>query len=290
MIAGFGAVISIASVCLALNATGMRWLMGYLESASFVTHLAIMLMPVVFLTQVISSLNSVIMPAASSYEATRNYVMLRVLLVRGMRYTMFVEVTLLIFAYFLMDEALTLWVGSSYDFLAPYALALLVGGAFMLSTSTAHHVLKGINNLRAVTVSYFFGLVFAAFTTTLFLFLVSGDSYLSVTIGLGAGYLVCGVLQIFFSAKVLDVSCSYILVQVYIQPLLAPVLLVIVWMLIGGPQALDGVMDKVCAAIIACSLYLALCYWLFLAPTEKSMLSNMLQLRGKKWSIFGADK
>ena len=80
LIATFGAVIVLISLCLAANSTGIRWLMASLASTRFVAHLAIMLMPGILLTQIISAISITVMPATSAYEATGNRQMLQELL------------------------------------------------------------------------------------------------------------------------------------------------------------------------------------------------------------------
>jgi O-antigen/teichoic acid export membrane protein len=144
LIASFGAAAVLASLCLAANATGVRWLMGTLVSTGFVAHLAIILMPGLLLGQVVGAATTIVMPAASAYEATGNRQMLRELLVRGMRYTTILVLAGVIVASLLMRNILSIWIGSGYVFLAPYALGTFVSVSFMLSTSAAHHMLKGL--------------------------------------------------------------------------------------------------------------------------------------------------
>lgn len=223
LIVTFGAVMIFASLCNALNTTGVRWLMDALESTRFVAHLAIMLMPVMLLSQIIEAMTITVMPATSAYEATGNQLMLQELLIRGMRYTMILSLVGLVAAGLFIKDALNIWVGPDYVFLAPYALVLFAARTFMLISSTAQQMLKGIGKLREVMFIYLIGFVILPIGMIIVIFAAWHDPYVAVTAGLSIGYVICGCLQTGFCSKAVNADLNAVLNRAYVQPLILAV-------------------------------------------------------------------
>jgi len=277
LIAPFGAATVLISLCLSLNSTGIRWLMDALVSTRFVAHLAIMLMPGLLLSQIVGPMTITAMPAASAYEATGNLRMLQELLVRGMRYTMILVLAGLLVAGPLMKTILHMWVGPDYGFLAPYALALFASGAFMQSTSIAHHILKGLGKLRIVVSIYFVGLAVVPVGLILGLIKVLPDSYLVVTMGLAAGHLVCGCFNIFFCGRAVHAGLMKLFVRAYLQPLIvaATVWLLVIVVLATGEC--EGPLGGVFIVVLALLLFAIGCYASIATPAERQQLTSFIQ-------------
>jgi O-antigen/teichoic acid export membrane protein len=286
LIASFGAATVLASVCLAVNSTGIRWLMDALVSTRFIAHLAIMLMPGILLSQVIGAMTITIMPAASAYDATGKYEMLQELLIRGMRYMTIIVLAGIIAASLLMQNVLKVWVGPEYMFLAPYALALFAGEAFMQSSSISHHMLKGIGKLRAVVFIYFLGLVIVPIGLILTVFYIWHNPYVAVTAGLIAGYVVCGCLNILFCTKAVRADLMRVFMRVYVQPLAVAA---VVWLAVLGIvtwSGFDGLIVRSLISIIAVLLFFCSCY-LFIATTiERKQAIEMIQMIINKTASF----
>jgi O-antigen/teichoic acid export membrane protein len=287
LIASFGAATVLVSLCLAANSTGVRWLMDWLASASFVAHLTIMVMPLLLMYQVMSAISLTIMPATSGYEATGNERMLLELLVRGMRYSTILSLSGLLVAVLLMRDALRVWVGPDYLFLAPYALALFASGAFMSSTSVAHHMLKGLGKLQVVAFIYFFGLVVVPFSLIIGIFHIWRNPYIAVTAGLAFGHLTCGCLNVIFGARVVKTRLRGVLIRVYLQPLLVASA---VWLVVAGTAAIRGVDSLIAnslASVFAVLLFFGGCYALISTATERQQLKGILQLAAKGIPALG---
>jgi O-antigen/teichoic acid export membrane protein len=277
LIISFGAAIVLASLCLAVNSTGLRWLMASLVSTSFVAHMAIILMPGVLLSQIVSAATVTVMPAASAYEATGNQRMLQELLTRGMRYTTILVLSGILVATLLMRNVISVWVGPSYEFLSPYALALFISISFMLSTSTGHHMLKGMEKLKAVVIIYFLGLVFVPIGLILFLFRILGEPYLALAIGVAAGHFVCGCLQFIYSTRAVRSDLSNQFRWVYMQPVLVAAA---VWLIVMGTiwaAGINGFAGRLGASFIAVPLFLSGCYALILKREERLQLKEFIQ-------------
>jgi len=270
----FGAAMVLVSLCLAANSTGIRWLMGALESTGFVARLAIMLVPGLVLSQGIYAVTLTIMPATSSYEASGNVRMLKELLIRSMRYTTILIGAVGIAAVLLMRGVLSLWVGREYAFLAPYALALLAGLSFMLSTSSVHHMLKGLGRLRAVVLIYLVGLVIVPVAVILAVHRLGHDPYAAVTAGLAAGNLVCGCLHIGVGVKLVRAGLREMLGRVYASVPLAAAAGLVAFAAVraGGIGSLPG---RAAAAFIAVLLFFAGCYGLISTPAERKQLKEL---------------
>ena len=278
LIAAFGGATVLASVSLAANTTGIRWLMNTIASTNFVTHLAIMLMPGMLLSQITGALTITAMPATSAYEAVGNQKMLKELLVRGMRYTTILVLAGMIVAGLMMKNVLYVWVGSDYVFLAPYALILFASQAFMQSTSISHHMLKGIGKLRVVVLIYWFGLVLVPVGLILFLFQTWHNPYIAVTAGLATGHLVCGCLQIGFSMKAVHAHCRDMLVNVYVQPLTVAALVYLIILTIVVYSGISGFIGQTFIAVLAVLSFLVGSYFLIAAAQERQQFKELIRL------------
>ena len=278
LIAAFGAATVLASVCLAVNSTGVRWLMDSLVSTSFVARLAIMLMPGLLLSQIIGAAAITIMPAASAYEATGNHRMLQELLIRGMRYTSILALAGLLTAGLLMRNVLSIWVGPDYVSLAPYAIVLFASVSFMLSTTTAHHMLKGLGKLRAVVAIYCLGLVVVPIGLILATFKIWHDPYVAVTVGLACGHLVCGCLQVGFCARVVQADLRGVLTRVYAQSLLVAAVIFPIVFGIVTLCGIDGLIGRICITGFSLLLFLIAIYAFITTAAERQQVKELVQL------------
>ena len=280
-ISSFGAITVVASACMVANAAGARWLMGLLVSTSFVAHMAIMLMPSVLLSQVVQAITITIMPAASAYEAAGNRAALQELLLRGTRYTTILVLACIAAACVLMPSVLTAWVGHEYEFLAPYSLVLLSSSGFLLSTSTAHHMLKGLGRLREVVFAYFVGLVLIPALLILAVLMVGGNPYIAISAGIAMGNVVCGVLQFVLAMKTVDAGFGKGLVRAYAQPMIAATLVCPVAIALVTHWEIDGILGGLCVGTLAVAAFFAAAYTLFATPGEREQAREIVSL---SWS------
>jgi len=278
LIAAFGAATVLASACLAVNSTGVRWLMGALASTSFVAHLAIMLMPGLLLSQIIGAVTITVMPATSAYVATGNQRMLQELLIRGMRYTTIIALAGLLVAGLLMRNVLSVWVGPDYVFLAPYALALFASVSFLLSTSIAHHMLKGMGKLRAVVSIYWVGLVIVPIGLILIVLRTWNNPYIAVTAGLAAGNLVCGCLQIGSCTRAVHADLFRVFVRAYVRPAVVAATVCPVVFAIVAISGIDCLLGRICVSVLAPLLFFSSCYALIATAAERQQVKEVIQL------------
>lgn len=277
LIASFGATIVLASFCIAVNSTGIRWLMNSMASTCFVTHLAIMLTPVGLLSSIIQAMTITVMPAASAYQATENHTMLQELLIRGMRYSMILLISGNLAAFFLMKNVLVIWVGSDYAFLTPYALGLFAGSSFMLSTSTAHHMLKGIGKLRVVVYIYLFGFVIVPVTLILTVFQLCRNPYLAVTVGLISGHFICGCLNVALCAKAVHADLRKACIRVYVQPLIIAMFVGLTMLGTVTCIGLDGLVAMSFVSGLASLLFFGGCYAFIATNDERQQATGLIQ-------------
>jgi len=285
LIFSFGAATVLISVCLALNNTGIRWLMEYLASARFLAHFSIILLPVSLLWQIIGAVTMVLMPIASAYEAQKNYILIEELLYRGIRWTVILLIILLFVAVFLMKDVLILWVGKNYAFLAPYALALLVCVAFFQSTSSAHHILKGLGKLSAVFLIYFLGLVVVPIVVILLMSSFFKNSYFVATLGLCIGYVVCGLCQIIVSMRLIKLRVKDLIVNTYIYPILIAFVEYIVIIIVLKLFNIDGIISHTVTAIVATVMFCVCCYMFIATQEEKRKFTELLNITKEKMKV-----
>lgn len=286
LIASFGAATVLASFCLLMNSTGVRWLMNSLVSTSFVAHMAIMLMPSLILSQIIGTMTITIMPATSAYEAMGNQRMLQELLIRGMRYTTILTLAGLLVAGLLMRNVLNVWVGPNYVFLAPYSMVLFASGAFMQSTSISHHMLKGMGKLRIVVLIYFLGLVIVPIGLIIVVFQIWRNPYVAATIGLAAGHWVCGCLNIVFCTQAVHADLRRILIRVYAQPLVVAVAAGLVVIGIVTYNGLDGLVARILVSFTTVLMFFSGCYVFISTEAERQQAAGLVQLAVNKIAVL----
>ncbi|HRX07235.1 MAG TPA: hypothetical protein P5306_09140 [Kiritimatiellia bacterium] len=279
---GFGTATVLASLCLAANATGVRWLMGARVSMSFVAHLAIVLMPTLLMSQVVRAMTITAMPATSAYQATGNRDMLRELLIRGVRYTMALTLAAVLAAAFLVEDVLVAWVGADYAFLAPYALALVASSAFMLGNSIGHHMLKGLGELRTVVWIYFTGLVVVPFGLILGLIGARCNPYLAVTVGLAAGHGVCGALNGLGCVRAVGAGCRDLVVRGWGQPLAVAAGAGLVAFGLYGATNRETMLIRAVMAALAVTAHLGGCGYFIATKAERRQAAEMLNKAAKK--------
>lgn len=282
----FGAAMILMSVCLAANTTGIRWLMNMLASPGFVAHLAIMIMPASLLRELIEAMTLTFMPATSAYEATGNQQMLKELLLRGMRYTTTLVLAGLLVSGFLMRNVLSVWLGPDYAFLAPYALALFAGAAFLEGTSISHHMLKGLGKLRAVVLIYLFGLVIIPTILILLMFHTWHDPYIAVTVGLTVGYFICGCLQVGVCIKAVHIDFREILLRSYAQPLMVAAAVYLSALGVVTINGIDGLVGRMSIAVLAIMFFFSGCYSLIATATERQQVKEIIKIVKSKMILI----
>jgi O-antigen/teichoic acid export membrane protein len=276
MITCFGITIVVASLCLAINTTGIRWLIGTLVSPSIVTHLAIILMPGLLLAQVVEAVTVTVMPATSAYEATGNKPMLQELLICGMRYTTVLIFMGIIAAGLMMQNVLRIWVGQKYVFLSPYAIASFVSLSFMLSTSIGHHMLKGLGKLKAIIFIYLIGLVLVPISLFLLLYRVGNDHYFAIVVGLSAGNIVCGCLQIGYCSKAVNLGLNKLLERVYYRPMfIISVTMIPIWGFLHMCE-INTIIGRLIISFIASLVFAVLSYLFIVTSDEKIQIRSAI--------------
>ena len=274
-VAAFGGMAVLTALCLIANNAGIRWLMGILISPSFVAHLAIIMMPVILLTQIVTASTITVMPATSAYEAKGNLQLLEELLIRSIRYSAILALTGLLAGVILIRQVLIIWIGNEYAFLAPYMITLFISSSFMLSTSTAHHMLKGLGKLRTTLFIYLTALVVLPVGLILIMLEMQYNPYLAVTSGLASGYLACGCFHIGFAAKVMKVRLQEILVRGYVQPITAAVISAIVTGLIYFGRTENSI-ARVFMSMTAVLLFLLIIYFFVTTQEERRQFKDFV--------------
>jgi len=170
---------------------------------------------------------------------------------------------------------LRFWVGADYEFLAPYALVLLASTAFMLSTSVAHHMLKGMGKLRTVVFIYLVGLVIVPIGTIVTAFNFIKNPYIAVTCGLSLGQVVCGFLQMAFSVKAVNTGWGQHMKYVYGQPLLFATLVFLTSLLSLSFPAVNGFFVRLAVSIISVIIFIGGFYLLFATILERQRAAEL---------------
>jgi O-antigen/teichoic acid export membrane protein len=275
LLLAFGGVTVVIALANTANDAGLRWLMGILESPAFVAHLAIVLMPGLLLSQIVNAMTVTIMPATSAYEATGNIHMLRELLVRSMRYTTIIVITAMLAAALLIENILVLWVGPEYSFLAPYAMAIFASVALLLTTSSAHHMLKGLGKLRTTASIAVVGRVVVPLALILPVYFLSDNPYIAVAVGLVMGNVVWAVLHAGFAMNAVQAGFRETFVRVYGQPLLATIAALAPALAFVAYGNVDGLSARMGVITLAITAFLAQMYFLYATPAERRQVRDL---------------
>ena len=288
MIASFGGMTLLISASLAVNSTGVRWLMGELVDNVFVAHLAIMLMPGIMVNKIIKAITITIMPATSAYEAKGNLLALQRILKSGIRYTNLILVAGFPAAILLMRDLLVLWVGDEYAFLTPYTLLLFLGTAIRLSASTAHHMLKGLDEQKKVLAIYIMGLVVVPLVMILSIQYATGNPYLASSLGLGTGFILSGLLQVYFGAKVLTFDLKNLALKSFGEPLLPGLIIfpAVYWIITHDPRF--SFITLILFSILSVIVYLGIFYFGFASLEERKQgMDILISIRTKVNGLRG---
>ncbi len=223
-IISFGSATVLLAGCGIANASGMKWLLTVLISTTFVAHLGIALTPSLLLSRLASALTVTLMPASSDCHARRDLPALQRLLLSGIRNSTHFVLTGNLLAIPLIPLAFEIWVGREYRFLAPYAIGLLLGHSFFLSTSPAHHIMKGLGRLRETVLIHFTVLVAIPVLVFTLLHRVGTDPYLAVTLSLTSGHCIGSFLNLARGANATGLRLTTLLNRAYVQPLVPALL------------------------------------------------------------------
>ncbi len=276
LIASFGAMTVLIALCIVTNKTGVRWVMSVLESPRFVAHLAIIVMPGMLLTQIVQAATLTVMPATSAYAAKGDRRILQELLTRGVRYTTFISLAGVLTASLLMRHALRLWVGPDFEFLTPYAFTVFTGISFMLTSSTGHHMLKGLSQLR--TIVHIYALTFVLVPVAVILAITVGLDmpYLAVAAGLLAGHVSCGVLQLRSAINAVGVDRKEFLFRAYGQPLAVGGILLAVVVGVLALGLFEGLPARFCMTVAVLGLLAAGCYLFAATRAERQQVMSLI--------------
>ena len=268
----FAGVLLLASICYVINFTGIKWTMGLLVSAAFITHLEIILIPSRYLGQIAHAMTLTVMPAASKYDATGNTKQLQELFVRGTRYISLILIPIIIGAIFIMEPVIRLWLGSEYKFLTKYILILLCSSAAQNTAYCANQMLRGIGKINIVLVNSIIGQAVLPAAIAIAIFKLTGDPYWAVTIGLSAGVIIYGTMQVGFCVNIFKMSFIDILVKSYIQPLAIAIPLFIMALLVVLYLHLTELPALIIVSFATIALYLLLFYKKFATQKERELM------------------
>ncbi len=278
MLMSFGAMIILCTFCSVLNNTGIKWLMGTMVSTAFVAHLVIMLTPALLLSQMVQAMTLTIMPTTSKYNALGDYHVLSELFIRGTRYGTLLVTAGVMAAVLSMRSVFAVWVGPEYEFLASFAIIILCGVSFQMSTSCAHHMLRGMGMLRVSFLNSVVGHVVVPVLSIMIIFLVWKKPYLAVATGLCLGSVVNGLMQLYFCTKAVRVSYRKILLRAYGEPLMVAIpvsALALGFVTYGSIESLG---ERICISTLAVFLFCAGFYLLFSTAAEHRQLKECYQL------------
>jgi O-antigen/teichoic acid export membrane protein len=127
---------------------------GFFISASAVTFYAIGGSLIEYLRQVVSSVTTVFMPLASSFEARGEHDQLRRLLLQGTRGSILVASPIATALYFRGHTFIQLWMGAQYEYTSGRVLQiLLLAQVFSIANFTAGNIAYGLAKHRAFAIS-----------------------------------------------------------------------------------------------------------------------------------------
>lgn len=273
----FGGVIFLCTLCLVIRETGLKWTMGTLVSVSFVTHIAIMVTPARMLRGIVHAMTLTVMPVASKYDALEDRQILSELFIRGTRYVTLLALCAVFAVFFLLKPILEIWLGPEYTFLNAYIIIIFGAAAFLLTTSCAHHILRGVGKLTIVLLNSIIGNGVLPIGITLLTFVVSGLEHWAITLGLSLSCVVYAFMQLVTCSRAIGVDLPELLVRGYGQALViaAPMFVALNGVIIYF--GIESIPILIASLIIAFAVSAFLFYTIFFAEVEKQLSRKLFR-------------
>ena len=276
LLLSFGGVITLCSLCVVLRDTGLKWFMGVFISTAFVAHMAIIYSPVGLLIGIIQGMTLTVMPTASKHKAMDNKVILQELLLRGTRYTTVLCCGLFITMFFLLKPLVALWLGPAYTHLVKYMLVVFVAAAFQMTSSCAHHILRGTGRLRIVFLNSVVGQTLLPVGTTLFFYVWLSEPYWAFVCGMFLGHVVFGLMQLGFCCGLLRIGLREFLAFAYGEVLLiAGGAFALIYVLVAASGA-QGLLYLTALTITGLIVASASFYTLFFRDEERRLAKTIV--------------
>ena len=279
LIFSFAGVLFLASLCYIVNFTGIKWVMGIVASTAFVAHLEIILIPSRVVGQLTHGMTLTVMPAASKLDALEDTERLNELFIRGTRYICVIIILEIIAASLLLKPLLLLWMGGDYLFLHKYLFLFFCFNAVHTMGYCANQIMRGGGKLRAVFWNSLIGQALVPVGATLLLYGLTQDPYWTAAIGLSAGAIVYGLVQVVSCQMALETPRRDLLQRAFVQPTLigAPFFLggLFISLQSGGLDLFPGVL----ACCLAALLFLAAFYFIFATADEKALAAAYITRR-----------
>ena len=270
----FGGMILLCTGCTALGDTGMKWMMGCLVDTSFVAHMSILLLPAQLLSEIVAAMTLTVMPAASQCCALAQGAVMKELLVRGTRYVALAGAAATVAAVFALRPVLAAWLGSGYVFLSGYALVVLSSAAFLMSTSCAHHVLRGTGHLGLSLLNSVVGIALVPPVVAAVGTCISGRPYGALVVGVSLGNIVYGVMQIVTCSAVVGVPLREVVLRSYVPVLCSAGVICLGLLSVEGCFGVGGVGEQIAKGMVAsilCGLVFCIC---FSTSAERNLLKE----------------
>ena len=274
LLTSFAVMIVLCTLCSVAHNTGVRWLMASLVSMGFVAHLAIILIPGRLLSQIVQAMTLPVMPAASKYQAVEDCQMLQELFIRGIRYCFLVVMATMIVAILLMRRLLEVWVGTEYAFLAVYAIVIFGGVAFQMSSSCAHHMLRGMGKLRVSFITSMVGHAIVPIGMILAIWLIWRKPYVAAVAGVAGGNVVFGLMQTIFCANALNVRYTELAWRAYGGALVTAIPASALALACATYTGLESLMGRMSLAILSVLLFYAGFGAFFSTPRERMQVKH----------------
>jgi len=275
LLTGFGSVVVLYSICVVINVSGIRWIIGTMISPAFVGVFALIYKPAALMQQLIQAMSLSIFPATSRYEARRDVRMLKELLRRSTRYITIFGILGMVEVIFLIRPVLGLWLGENYEYLAPYAIVMCGGMTLWMSTSAAGHMLRGMAMLKESFVSMLVGPVILTVTIIFVSISLGWNNYWQIILAYSLGYLISIGMRIFFCSRKLNLAIAGFLWHAYGEALTIGLPLGGVIYILTVKYQINGILARQLIAIGTIAMFGVLFASLFMTSVEKELVKNI---------------
>jgi len=264
-------LITIASKFLIFSSTVV---VGRLIGVSEVTYFSIAVSLLMYVEAVIWSMQQVLIPVVSSYDATGDTAGNKRLYLLGTRYSTLLMLPVLVTLFTVGDVFIANWMGESYATKSgPVLQILCIGFAFHFSQLTAAAILKGVNRHRTLA----FVLIVQALVGLLAcIALATPYGLRGVAAGIAVPLVIANALFVpAFTCRVLGIGLAHY----YRHSLLVPAVLTAVFLL--GHERLAGWVSTywdIALFALGTTVYFAVASWFF-ALEEEHRKRILLSLR-----------
>lgn len=221
-----------------------------------------------------SVLNSTIVPLTAKMNAKNETDNMKQLFLKGTKWSLVIMIPLIIICIFLIKTFLSIWVGPSYEYLAPLSIVLLCQYFFSQILSIGSTMIVGSGHVKRLIPYSVFGSVVNLIIS---ISLLPQYGLLGLVIGTTVSYFLMSVPYLYNLLKIFDVSATELLNEL-IRPIGSFVLYTAICYVICMHFDVTSLFTLAFEVVLMLVIYIILGYLIVLSKDERENIMNVLNV------------